>query len=186
MRAGLMRESLVIQTPAPAISVTSITRSSTTATATASGHGFSSNDYVTIAGASPSGYNGRVKVTVTGASTFTYTVSSGLSTPATGTITATHTSNAQGGAVPNWTTLATVPAEHLAKGASEGMQARAVISSVLYRFRIRRRADVLPKMRALWTPTWPPSASQQTLEINGVYPDDRDLGAQVLECAVSQ
>ncbi len=74
---------------AATLDVTSITRSSTTATVTTTAaHGLTSNNWVTIAAASPAGYNGVWQITVTGASTFTYTVSSGLTTPATGTITA--------------------------------------------------------------------------------------------------
>lgn len=74
-------------TAAP-VSVSTLTRSSTTATATtASSHGLSTNNWVTIVGAVPDGYNGIAQITVTGATTFTYTVSSGLTSPATGTIT---------------------------------------------------------------------------------------------------
>jgi hypothetical protein len=70
-----------------ALSVTSITRSGTTATVTTSAsHNFESNDRVYISGATPAGYNGNVSITVTGATTFTYTVDSTLTTPATGTI----------------------------------------------------------------------------------------------------
>jgi hypothetical protein len=69
------------------ISVTSLTRSSTTATAvTSSAHGFSNGQTVAISGASPDGYNGNKVVTVVNATTFTYTVSSALTTPATGSI----------------------------------------------------------------------------------------------------
>ena len=72
------------------LSVSSITRSGTTATATtAVVHNLQSGANVTIAGASPAGYNGTFTVTVTGASTFTYTVANTLTTPATGTKTAT-------------------------------------------------------------------------------------------------
>lgn len=74
-------------TAAP-VSVTSITRSGTTATLTsATAHGLSSNQWVLIKGASQNGYNGIDQVTVTGASTFTYTVDVATVTPATGTIT---------------------------------------------------------------------------------------------------
>lgn len=70
------------------VTLTSLTSSGTVATATKAGHGFTSGQYVTIAGATPAGYNGTFPVTVTGANTFTYAVISGLGTPATGTITA--------------------------------------------------------------------------------------------------
>jgi hypothetical protein len=66
--------------------VTSITRASTTATVTATAHGFTTGDQVNIRGADQSDYNGDFIVTVTDANTFTYTVSGSPATPATGTI----------------------------------------------------------------------------------------------------
>jgi hypothetical protein len=66
--------------------VTSITRASTTATVTATAHGFTSGDQVNIRGAVETDYNGDFIVTVTDANTFTYTVSGSPATPATGTI----------------------------------------------------------------------------------------------------
>lgn len=69
-------------------SVTSITRSSGTATVTATSHGFVTGDQVNIRGANQSEYNGDFTVTVTNANTFTYAVSGSPATPATGTIVA--------------------------------------------------------------------------------------------------
>lgn len=66
--------------------VTSITRSTTTATVTATGHGYTTNDKINIRGAGQSEYNGDFTVTVVDANTFTYTVSGSPATPATGTI----------------------------------------------------------------------------------------------------
>jgi hypothetical protein len=66
--------------------VTSITRASTTATVTATAHGFTTGDQVNIRGAVQTDYNGDFIVTVTDADTFTYTVSGSPTTPATGTI----------------------------------------------------------------------------------------------------
>jgi hypothetical protein len=66
--------------------VTSITRASTTATVTATAHGFTTGDQVNIRGATQTDYNGDFIVTVTDANTFTYTVSGSPATPATGTI----------------------------------------------------------------------------------------------------
>jgi hypothetical protein len=66
--------------------VTSITRASTTATVTATAHGFTTGDQVNIRGAVQTDYNGDFIVTVTDANTFTYTVSGSPATPATGTI----------------------------------------------------------------------------------------------------
>jgi hypothetical protein len=65
-------------------SISSITRSSTTATATtAAAHGLSTGDWVFIKDATPLGYCGIVQVASAPTSTtFTYTVNSGLSTPA--------------------------------------------------------------------------------------------------------
>ncbi len=71
------------------LSVTTLTRSGTTATATTSvPHNLLTGASVTIAGASPTGYNGAKTITVTGPTTFTYTVANTLTTPATGTKTA--------------------------------------------------------------------------------------------------
>lgn len=66
--------------------VTSITRASTTATVTATAHGYSTGNIVNIRGAAQSEYNGDFTITVTGTDTFTYTVSGSPATPATGTI----------------------------------------------------------------------------------------------------
>lgn len=68
-------------------SVTSLTRSGTTATATITAHGYPSGATVIIAGAVPTGYNGTHTITVVNANTFTFTVIGTLTTPATGTIT---------------------------------------------------------------------------------------------------
>jgi hypothetical protein len=68
------------------VAVTSITRASTTATVTATAHGFTTGDQVNIRGAAETDYNGDFIVTVTDANTFTYTVSGSPATPATGTI----------------------------------------------------------------------------------------------------
>lgn len=68
--------------------VTSISRASTTATVTATAHGFTTGDQVNIRGADQTDYNGDYIVTVTDANTFTYTVSGSPATPATGTIVA--------------------------------------------------------------------------------------------------
>ena len=183
VRAGLMRERLVIQKNNAAFSVSTLTRSTTTATVTtSSAHGFVTGNYVTIAGATPTGYNGRFAMTVTGSTTFTYTVSASLATPATGTITATYTSDSQGGRKPTYTTFVTIPAELLPMRAGEQMQMQAVGSQVDYRFRVRSRPDLTPSMRALWTPTWPGSSPQQTLEIHGILPDGDGRGAVFLEC----
>lgn len=62
-------------TPAHNVSISSLTRSGTTATAqTATAHGLSSGTY-TISGAGQSAYNGSKSITVTDTTHFTYTVS---------------------------------------------------------------------------------------------------------------
>lgn len=70
------------------LSVTSITRSGTTATATtATPHGLSSFVPVTMSGAGESEYNVLdAEITVTGLNTFTYEVSGSPATPASGTL----------------------------------------------------------------------------------------------------
>lgn len=79
---------------ATVLSVSSITRSGTTATVTtASSHNLASAVPVTIAGANEPEYNVTdAAITVTGTDTFTYTVTGSPATPATGTITAGFTS----------------------------------------------------------------------------------------------
>lgn len=59
--------------------ISSITFVSTTATlTTATDHGLTTGDYVTISGTTPADYSGEFQITVTGATTFTYTM---LTTP---------------------------------------------------------------------------------------------------------
>lgn len=70
------------------ISVSSINRSGTTATViTATPHGYSNGQSITILGASQLDYNITAVITVTNATTFTYQVANAPVTPATGTIT---------------------------------------------------------------------------------------------------
>lgn len=70
-------------------SVTSITRSGSTATLTCAAHGVPVGDIVerTVAGANETDYNGTYLMTAASTTTFTYTVSNSPATPATGTIT---------------------------------------------------------------------------------------------------
>lgn len=63
-----------------------ITRSGTTATVVANGHGFTTGQKVVISGATQTAYNGAFEVTVTGPNSFTYTVTGSPTSPATGTI----------------------------------------------------------------------------------------------------
>ncbi len=183
---GNMREELVVQrNDPPTVSVSSVTRSSATATATtASAHGYATGDYVTHAGADQTAYNGKAKITVTGPTTYTYPVSGSPATPATGTITAVYASNAQGGQGVNfWRTFDTIAAEMIPIKASERLQLAAIQSDTTYRFRIYTRGDVVPSMRVLWTPNWPPDVTPKTLTITGVIPDDTMLAYQMLEAA---
>ena len=62
-----------IATTSTAQTISSITRSGTTATlTTASPHGLVTGNYVTVSGATPGDFNGGYVITVTGTSTFTY------------------------------------------------------------------------------------------------------------------
>lgn len=70
------------------LTLTSITRSGTTATATYTSHGYRDGATIRIAGANETEYNGDFVITNITANTFDYTVSGSPSTPATGTITA--------------------------------------------------------------------------------------------------
>ena len=81
---------LLRRTSDTAQAVASITRSSATATVTTSAsHGYSSDDWVTIAGASQAGYNGSFRITKTAATTFTFDLGTLTpTTPASGTMTA--------------------------------------------------------------------------------------------------
>lgn len=77
-RAGLSRATK---------SVTSITRSSSTATVTVTTHGYANGDFVKIIGADQTEYNGTFQISNVAADTFDYTVTGSPATPATGTIT---------------------------------------------------------------------------------------------------
>ena len=67
--------------------VTSVTRSSTTATVTTPvKHGLDDGQKVILSGSTPTNYNGEKTISVTGETTFTFTVSGSPSTPASGTI----------------------------------------------------------------------------------------------------
>jgi hypothetical protein len=66
-----------------------ITRASSTATVSHTGHGLSTGNKVCIRGANQEEYNGIFTITVTTANAYTYTVSGTPTSPATGTITAT-------------------------------------------------------------------------------------------------
>ena len=68
--------------------ITSITRSGSTATATKTAHGFNSGQRIVHSGAVQTEYNIDTAITVTDANTYTYTVTGTPATPATGTISA--------------------------------------------------------------------------------------------------
>lgn len=94
------------------------------------------------------------------------------------------TSNTHGSQTPSvWDDLATVWAELLAVAGNEQLEASRVGSTVPCRFRIRARADVTAKMRALWTPVWPVDAAQRVVEIHGVLRDPENREYQLLECS---
>lgn len=90
--SGAQFETLAAGTiPGPSIAVTSITRSSSTATATAVAHGAATGDFVFNTGANQAEYNGLHQITVTDADHFTFQVTGTPATPATGIITAFRT-----------------------------------------------------------------------------------------------
>jgi hypothetical protein len=66
------------------ITISALTQSGGTATATATAHGLSDGDQVTVSGATQAGYNLSVNVTRTGADSFTYPVAAATVSPATG------------------------------------------------------------------------------------------------------
>jgi hypothetical protein len=75
------------------VSVSSITRSDSTATVTTgAAHGLSTGDSVSITGADQVDYNVEAVISVVDSTHFTYTVANSPDTPATGTITATRAS----------------------------------------------------------------------------------------------
>lgn len=86
--ATIQTASEAVYGPVAPQSITGITRSGNVATATKTAHGYTTGDYVTIAGADQADYNIGATVTVPDANTFTYTVANNPVTPATGTITA--------------------------------------------------------------------------------------------------
>lgn len=84
----LVEDNIMVGTADVQKSVTSITRSGSTATATATDHGFATGDKIKMGGIVQPEYNGTFKITVLDDDTFTFEVSGTPATPATGTITA--------------------------------------------------------------------------------------------------
>jgi len=83
MRSGYTVGS-IITTTVGVKTISSITYSGSIATlTTATAHGLTTGQYVSITGASPAGYNGVAKITVTGTTTFTYRLSASVATNAT-------------------------------------------------------------------------------------------------------
>lgn len=72
--------------PVARLQATSITRSSGTATVTATAHGFVTGETVIVSGADQAEYNGAKVITVTGPNAFTFAVSGSPASPATGDI----------------------------------------------------------------------------------------------------
>ncbi len=186
-RIGTMRERLVVQrNDPPTLSVSSLTRSSTTATVTTTvPHGYLASDYITIAGSLITAYNQKWKiVSVPSSTTFTFTCANTLTTPATGTITVTYTSNASGGFGANgslWRTLDSVYAEEIPLSVNERLQIQAIQSDVRHRFRARARADWDATMRFLWQPSWPQGSTRKTLAIKGILPHPNDRSFQMID-----
>lgn len=68
------------------VTLTSLTRVTTTATATKNSHGFSNGQYVTISGATPAGYNGTFVISNVTANTFDYTMAADPGASGSGTM----------------------------------------------------------------------------------------------------
>jgi hypothetical protein len=113
-----------------AVPIAEIVRNGSTARAYAAGHGLTTGDSVTIAGANQSEYNGTFTVTVVDPVLFTYTVSGTPVSPATGTITATPAGAQDVDSENTESALATVdydgpgrPAATVTQGRAYGLQA---------------------------------------------------------------
>lgn len=172
MNIGEMRERLRLLTAeAESCSVATLVRSGPVVTVTtAAAHGFTTGEWVTIAGAVPLAYNIKGKVTVTGTTTFTFAISGAPATPATGTITATFTSDAQGNVVgvrSTWRVVDTIAARlDEQRPPSEGIAAGAMQALGQYVFTVRARNDLAATMRLFWTPS--ATGGPRLLVINGV------------------
>jgi SPP1 family predicted phage head-tail adaptor len=173
---GLMDQWLTIeQSLAAPKTVSSLTRSGSTATAVVTGHGYLTDEEIDIAGATQSEYNGRFYITVVDANTFTYPVTGTPVTPATGTITATYISDGAGGRREAWTTLVQVKAEISPLSGRERIQAAAIASNVAYRARIWYRSDVTAKQRGRW--------GSKVLQFESVIPIDGRPEFLLIDCA---
>jgi hypothetical protein len=85
------RRSLLSSTQLPVNSsktVSSLTRSGTTATATSTSHGFSTGDWIMIQGSDRPPYNGPFQIASTGSNTFTYVMESDPGASSAGSVTA--------------------------------------------------------------------------------------------------
>lgn len=95
-------------------------------------------------------------------------------------------SDGQGGTtIVSPTTVATLPAQFMAKSATELLQAESVASHAQYQFRIRSRAGVHAGLTVQWSPSWTPTLAPMTLEVLGVQPEP-DLRGMLLTCVVVQ
>lgn len=178
--AGKLTEQITILSSTPvAVSVSSITRTSTTATVTtAAAHGFTTGDYVTIAGATQTDYNGEFSITVTAATTFTYTVANSPTTPATGTITTTYRSNSTGEQLLGFYTLASGVWAHIEPmSAGEQLAAGGITAIGNYNCTIYYRTDVTLGMRVSWRKYLETAA--KTYEIHSVQPNKDEPRAKL-------
>lgn len=90
------------------------------------------------------------------------------------------------GTTASWATLDSIDAEYVPEAAGEHLQAEQIVGQVDVRFRTRSRADITTKMRAYWTPAWPPSAPRQIFEIHAVTPDPDDREFMFLVCGSTE
>lgn len=191
--AGQLTEQIDILTSTPvAVSVTSVTRSGTTATVTtATAHGFLTGDYVLHAGAGEAEYNTEASVTVLNSTSYTFAVSGPFTagafdvltfdalafddttTAATGTLTATYVSDSQGGSGSGFYTLASGLFAHIEPmSAGEQLAAGGISAIGSFNCSLYYRADIKPQMRVSWRRYREPAA--RTYEIHSVQPNKDD------------
>lgn len=83
----------VVNNNVGAIHSVAITEAGAVVTVVDNGHGYATNDIITIFGANPADYNGSVTITKIDNNSYTYPATAGLASPAVGTIQATKPNN---------------------------------------------------------------------------------------------
>jgi len=172
--ASLTEKLEILSTTPVAIVITSITRASQTVTVTtATAHGFTSSDFVTLSGVTPSAYNGEVQATVTSPTVFTFQVAGSPATPASVPGSVVFTSDAQGGGGSGSWVLATIMAEVLPLSAAEQLALGGIAAVVSYRAHIYYRPDLKATMTVRWLKYR--ETTPRILEIHGIHDDPSEL-----------